>query len=184
MADDTTKVVIPSTGEVYKAATGTTAPTSAISSLSSWTAGLVGFISENGVTQSLNSTTTTIKAFQNATVVRTAQTEFAVTYAFEMLEMNPVTLALYYGSYSVVDTTGGSTTINGTTLGHFSYILDFVDSLQKVRIYIPDGQITTRGDTTYKNGEATPLPVTITAYPDGSGNNAYKWVDHDITVST
>jgi hypothetical protein len=73
---------------------------------------------------------------------------------------------------------------DGGPLGHFSYILDFVDSLQKVRIYIPDGQITTRGDTTYKNGEATPLPVTITAYPDGSGNNAYKWVDHDITVST
>ncbi len=184
MADDTTKVFIPSTGEIYKAPLATGAPTSAISSLSSWTAGLVGFLSENGVTQSIGSDNTKIKAFQNATVVSTSQTSFDVTYQFEMLEFNAITQLLYFGSATAVDTTGTTSNISGTALARYSWIIDLLDgSNGKQRIYIPIGQITDRGDTTWKNGEATVLPVTITTYPDASSNNAYLYVDHDTTVS-
>lgn len=184
MADDSAKVFIPSTGEIYKAPTATSAPTSAISSLSSWTAGLTGFLSENGVTQSIGTESTKIKAFQAATVVSTSQTSFDVTYAFEMLEFNAITQLLYFGTATAVDTTGHTSTVNGTALPRYSWIIDMLDgSNGKVRIYIPLGQITERGDTVFKNGEATVLPVTLTTYPDGSSNNAYVYVDHDITVS-
>jgi len=184
MADDSTKTFPVANGEIYKAATSTSAPTSAISSLSSWTDGLVGFISENGVTFTPSREVQDNKAFQNATVVNTQQTSFKLTVDFEMLEYNEVTAGIYHGNVTHIDTTSFSSTMSGASFGHFSWLIDFTDgSLKKVRFYIPDAKVTEQQPEVYKNGDQAFWGVTLTSYPDASGINYYKWVDHDITVS-
>jgi hypothetical protein len=52
-----------------------------------------------------------------------------------------------------------------------------VDGDVDIRIVIPDGQVTERGDVTYANGEAIGYDVTVTAYPDDSGVKAYIYRD-------
>jgi hypothetical protein len=184
VADSSANVVIQATGEIYAMPTGTSGPTSAISSLSAWNSGMVGYIGEDGVTQTIATESTEIKAWQNADVVATVSTSHKLTYQFPFLEMNDVTLPLYYGSADQsAETSAVQINITGVALPHKSWVIDVINDTAKVRIYIPDGQITERGDTVYANSAATVMPVTITCYPV-LGIKAYKWVDHDTTVSS
>ena len=45
-------------------------------------------------------------------------------------------------------------------------VIDVIDSDTHIRLYIPNGEVTERGEVTYaNNGEALSYPVTITCYP-------------------
>lgn len=183
MADSATNVFVQATGEVYAMVTSTGAPTSAISSVSSWSSGLVGYLGEDGVTQTIGTDSTEIKAWQNGDVVATVQTKHTLTYQLPFLEMNAVTMGLYYGNTAAPETTVVKSNIVGDVLPHRSWIIDVVNDIAKVRIYIPDGQITERGDTTYVNSAATIMPITITCYPV-AGVKATIYRDTDITSSS
>ena len=44
------------------------------------------------------------------------------------------------------------------------------------RIVVPNAQITEVGDVTYVDGEPIGYEVTVSAYPDASGNTAYEYI--------
>jgi hypothetical protein len=156
------------TGGVYGAPTDSTLPTDNAAELDAAFEEL-GYVSEDGVVQAINSDTTEIKAWQNADVVRKIQTSHDLTYALTFLETNDAVLEAYYGTNAaagVVEVTGAQGTRQ-------AWVIEVIDGDEVIRIAIPDGQITDRGDVTYANAEAIAYPITITCYPDADGVKAY-----------
>ena len=168
MALTASNVLVGVTGGVFFAPTGTALPTSPSASKNA--AFLeVGYLTEDGITQSIGDTTTEIKAWQNADVVRRIQTDHSAQFKLVLMETNANTLAAYSGdNYSA-----GVEQVKGGVMPRKAWILDVVDGSNLIRIVIPDGQITERGDIQYVNGDAITRPITIECYPDASGVKAY-----------
>lgn len=137
-----------------------------------------GFISEDGVTESNESETERIRAWGGDTV-RVVQTDHTVTYSFTFLESkNATVLRAVYGDDNV-DTTGDVITVNvnSDVLPHQSWSFEMKDGDNRIRVFVPDGQITTRGEITYTHTGAIQYEVTVEAFPDSDGNKAIKVID-------
>jgi hypothetical protein len=52
----------------------------------------------------------------------------------------------------------------------------------KNRIVVPLGQVTAVGDIVYSDAGVIGYPVTLEAFADGSGNQAYVYTDDGATV--
>lgn len=150
------------TGAVYVAPTGTAAPTAFGSTLNAAFKDL-GYVSEDGVTETRERSTEDIRAWQNAAIVRTAVTESAIRFQFVLIETKKETVEAFYGS-SVTDATGLITIDPSTTGGRKSWVLDIIDGAVTERTYIAEGEITEVGDVVYANGEPIGHDVTVTAY--------------------
>lgn len=157
------------TGAVYSAPTGTPLPTDAEATLNVAFHDL-GYISDDGVVEGISTDSTKIKAWGGDTV-REVQTSHDVTYKFTMLETTDETQQIYYGSAS-----GGVVEVTSAQGERGEWVVQVIDGDQLIRIVIPDGQVTDRGDVTYHTDDATGYEVTITAYPDESGVKAYKYI--------
>jgi hypothetical protein len=165
------------TGGAYTAPDGTTLPTDPSTALDGAFVD-VGYISEDGVTQSIGADVTDITAWQNADVVRKIQTSHDLTYQFTMIETSEVTLEAYYGNY-----TTGTVEITGAQLPHGPWVLSVIDGDAEIRIVIPDGQVTERGDIVYQNGDAVGYPITISCFPDDDEVKAYMYLDTEAQGS-
>lgn len=184
MADVAANVRIGVTGGVFNGPTTTPLPaTPTVALNAAFLARELGYLSEAGVTQSIASSVTTIKAWQNSDTVRKVQTEHDVTYALEFEETSPLTWETYYGNYTAIDSSSGVSTITGALMPLQAWVIDVIDGLAHIRLVLPSAQITDRGDTVMSNAGALVYPITLTAFPDNSGVKAYKYMDRDITVS-
>jgi hypothetical protein len=160
MATDASNVNVAVTGGVYFAPLATALPVDTTTALA--VAFLeVGFLGEDGVTQSIGDSNTAIKAWQNASVVRRIQTEHTLTFKFTMIETNANSLAAYYGTYAA-----GVAQIKAGVLAHRVWVLHVIDGTDLIRIVVPDGQITERGDVSYVNGAEIGYPVTLECFPE------------------
>lgn len=175
------------TGGVLVAPKGTALPTDTAAAPNVAFIG-TGYIGEDGVTQTIGTDTTDVVAWGGDTV-RTVQTSHTLTYQFAFLETNPEVLKLVYGDSNVTVTaatvtlgTRTATLVNSATLPRKSYVLEIKDGNAKVRVVIPDGQITEVGDVTYVHSDALKYEVTITCYPDATGNKAYIYSDDGVTI--
>lgn len=175
MTQSAGNVMVAGSGAIFHAPTGTTLPTSATTALN---AALkeVGYVGDEGVIEAQGTETAKIKAWQNGDTVRTKQTGHDLTYKFTMIETNDETVGLFYGNGTRV-----SHAVKGTELPHEAYVVDVLDGDDTVRIVIPDGQVTERGEVVYKSDSAIAYPVTITCYPDATGVKAYKYVDGGVS---
>lgn len=157
---------------------GSTVPTDATSTLDAALRG-AGYVGEDGVTQTIDTETTDIKAWGGDTV-RTIQTSHSVTYTFRFLQTNDVVLKEVYGEQNVTSTsTGIAVLINSAELPRRAWVFDMRDGADRIRIVIPEGQITSRSDVTYVHSDAVSYEVTVTAYPDGQGNKAYQYIERN-----
>lgn len=165
------------TGTVEAAPLGTTLPTTAESTTD---AAFVdqGYVSEDGITQTINTDITDIKAWQNGDIVRKVQTGHDVMYALTLIETSEASLETYYGNYAA-----GVVEVTGEQMPHRSWALTVVDGEQIIRVVIPDGQITERGEVVYANGDPIGYSITITAFPDTEGVKAYIYGDPSSTSS-
>ncbi len=180
MATDATKVGVAVTGSVYKAPTGTAAPTSQSTALNAAFVDL-GYIGEDGVTESLpvSGDATPIKAWQNGATVRTVRSapDDFPTYTFVALETNKTVLETKYGVTVTQTATEGAFTINTNTVRTASaYVIDVVDGSELERTYITQGVVTEVGDKVYANQEPIGYEITIEAqYNAGITGNAKVW---------
>lgn len=177
------------TGAISVAPTGTAAPTDASTALpAAWKD--LGYVTEDGVTETRDRSTDTLRAWQNADLLREVVTEADLTFQFTLAETKAETVALYYGS--TVDTaTGAVVIVPAATGGRQSFVIDVVDGTQLIRAYIPEGEITEVGDQVLSHGEIVGYDVTIKAYPSaalavaGVGNGAAKkWYSGLKTTTT
>lgn len=171
MTNAADNVRVFTTGFVAVAPSGTALPTNATSSLSASYEEL-GYIDENGVTESQGTSTNKIKAWQGGTVVRVVQTEHELTYKFVAIETNDTVLEQFYDQA----TYDGVVEITGDQPASKVWVVHAIDGDDLVRIVVPDGQVTDRGDVVYNGSDPVGYEFTITCYPDSSGVKAYKYL--------
>jgi hypothetical protein len=159
------------TGGVLAAPLGTALPADTSTTPNAAFKGL-GYVSEDGVKKSENRDSSEIKEWGGLTVKK-SQTGFEATFQFQLLEyLNPDGAKAVYGDSAVTVTAASashgaqmSVAVNGSAAPHKAWIFDMFDGLAKVRIAIPDGQITDVGDTSFDASDGAVRDVTITCYP-------------------
>lgn len=165
-------------GSIYRALKSVTAPTSADSVLGEDFVCL-GYIGDDGITNSNARTSDSFKAWGGDTVL-TNQTEYTDTFKFKLLEvLNKDVLETVYGKDNITGTdlaTGLTVKANSKELGEYMWVIDMImrdDTLN--RIVIPEGKISEVGDVTYADSEVVAYEVTVTAFPDSDGNTHYEY---------
>lgn len=170
MALDSDNVRVAVTGAVYVGPTTSAAPTSSSSALTGFTD--LGYVSADGITETIDKTTAQIRAWQNGALVREVVSEGTYSVAMTFIETNQDVLELYFGS----DLTGGALDGDPTKSGgRKSFVIDVVDGDIVERTYIPAGEVTAVGERVLASGEAIGYNVTITAYADTSSVTFKKW---------
>lgn len=153
------------TGAVSVGPTSATAPTDADSPLTGFDD--LGYVHEDGVTETRERSTEQLRAWQNAAILREVVTEASMSYTFRLVETKKETVELYYGG--TVDGMDGSIAIvPAKTGGRKSFVIDVIDGTDFIRVYIPSGEVTEVGEQVYASGEPIGYEVTITAYPSSS----------------
>lgn len=176
-------------GGAYVAPLGSTLPTDATTALDAAFKSL-GFVGDAGVVESIGRTSSTVKAW-GGEIVKSLQTDFSVSYQVTLIEsLNSDVVKAVNGDGNVVVTAAGATKGNTLAISVKSDPLDYqcwdfevMDGETSVRIVIPNGQVTTVGDVTYSDSAVIAYPVTIQAFPDANGVNAFKYSDDGQTTA-
>lgn len=169
MALDSDNVRVGVTGAVYVAPVDTDAPTDSSEALDAAFVDL-GYVSADGITETIDRSTNQIRAWQNGSLVREVTSEGTYSVELTFIETSQAVLELYYGSSITGGALDGDPTSTG---GRKSFVIDVVDGDIVERIYIPAGEITSLGERTIATGEAIGYQVTITAYAD-AGSTTFK----------
>jgi hypothetical protein len=171
MATDSSNVRVAVTGEVSVAPTATAAPTAVDTALTGFVG--LGYVGEDGITESRERSTTDIKAWQNADTVRTVVTDANLSYTFKLIETTEASLELFYGAAVASEKL---VVTPATTGGRKSFVFDIEDGADLLRIYVPEGEVAEVGDVVYASGEAIGYEVTVRAYPNtAAGGSAVIW---------
>jgi hypothetical protein len=176
-------VRIAITGEVYRAPFGTAAPTDSTTSLNAAYKGL-GYLSEDGVSESWDDTVEEITAWQGATVVRAATTKSSGQLGFTMIETKGLVLETFHRGSTMAEVTPGNfkLEVKPIVATPLSWVFHVIDGAKLIRMHLGNAEVVERGEVTYANGDAIGYPVVVKAYPDSLGNLMTK-LANDIAWS-
>lgn len=166
-------------GLVWMAMTGSTAPTDSTSALAAaWKN--MGGITESGVTIHQSTTTAKKKFYGSPAVQRTLVTDQEYTVDVVFAETNARTMEVFWrralNSITPTAVSGAWSTTAGTyTRQLYALVVDMVDGLNHMRFYMPQVEVTSQGDVKIANSETLEFSVTLSAYPDTSGNAIYPF---------
>lgn len=164
-------------GGILAAPLGTTRPTDATTALDPAYASL-GYVSEDGVTESSERSTEDIRAW-GGRKVRTVQTEYGSTLSFTLIESRKAeTLKFIFGEENVtVTATSIKVLRNEKTLPHLQVVADMLDEDAGRRLDAGYGQVTEVGDISFVDGEAIAYEVTLSCDPDDDGNTIVEYIE-------
>lgn len=165
-------------GAVFVAPAGTTVPTTATGALDPAFKNM-GYISEDGLVNSVKSDTQEINAWGGDLVLK-GQTKFGETFMINLLETNAEALAVYYGAGNVT-VSGSNITVKQTSQSLPTVVVVFETLMtggRVKRIVVPNAQIVDRsGDITYTDGDAVTYPALFQAYPyDSAGTTHVEYI--------
>lgn len=182
------------TGAILSAPVGTSLPT-----LSSITKAAVTldsaftgneYISEDGLTLTPAVSTQDIKDWSGA-VVRKILESFDGTLAWTMISTNANALGVAFGHEHV--TTSDATSTHGKQVraelgAHLpaerSFVFLMKDGDARIVIVVPRGQVTEVSEVTFTTTGAVGWGVTLSCYPDESGESIYIMTDDGVVTST
>lgn len=149
-------------GGIYWAPPGTSLPTDASTALASAFKN-VGYVGEDGVTNSKSRETVEIKEWGGETVLseNVSQSEAYKWKSIEYLCLD--TLKAVYGTENVAESSGAITiTVKAGTYGKGVWVIDTALAGGRLqRIVIPDGVITEIGDIVYVGNDVTAFDITL-----------------------
>jgi hypothetical protein len=190
----TTNVLVPGplvTGGVLVAPTGTALPVDESTALNAAFNGL-GFITDDGVENADSIDTDVVRAW-GGIIIATTQSSRTATFAFTMAEyFNADVHKLVWGDaqVQVVPATSNSGTkfkISASAYARTplkSFVFDMLgDGTAKSRIVVPRGRVTDMENRTFVHTAVTGRGVTLTAFPDASGNSYYEYGNDGITTA-
>lgn len=163
------------TGALYVAPMGTTSPTD----LAAWGVGWVdlGYISDDGVVESLDEDRQDFTPWQSATPIRTEVTSATQTFSATLWESKAATVSLFYRIAEDDMTVSGTAPNEIVSFNQAgkpardlrAFGIDVIDGTYHRRIILPMAEVTERGDVSYKSDTLIGYEVTITAYPASDG---------------
>jgi hypothetical protein len=170
---------IPADGAaVSRLPLGTTLPTSATAELDQDAEDL-GWVSEDGVTNSISRETTKHRAW-GGEVVKVTQDNYTETIKLTLLESSAAVLKTVYGEDNVTED-GDTITVEHSRLmlERQSFVIDFIDGDRAGRIVIREGQVTEVGDIVYVHKDLTRYELTIDVFkPDNADNAVVVYFDY------
>lgn len=175
-------------GGILVAPIGTALPTDESTALNAaFTA--VGYVTDDGVSRSESRDTETKNAWGGDTIA-ILQTAFGVTVQFAFAEyLNPVVQGAIYGSGNITTTAATSTVgrkmkVAGTAAQapHNEWVVEMPNGNKKLRVVLPDAQITEVDDVTYSDGDIASRGVTLTLFPDANGTYFYEYSNNGVTA--
>lgn len=166
------------TGCIYVAPAGTALPAAADVELDEKFKNL-GYVSEDGMTNTISKTTTKIKAWGGDTVLVT-EDSFEESYQFKLIESKNVdVLKFVFGEDNVTGTLTTGIKVSktsGNTEGKIIVVDTILSNNDLKRIVIPDGVVSSLGAITHKANEPIALDVTIECKSDATGNTSYDYM--------
>lgn len=176
--NDPTEIVLGGTGQLYVAATGSTAPTTPSSSLaaSTWTG--LGYTTEDGVATSSSPEIQRFGAWQTKQDIRRERGKESFTINATLLQWNESNLPFVFGGGSITDLGGGNYKFTPPTsssaLVEKSLVCDVVDGSNIVRIYIPRGTVVDGTDSTFNRSSLSTLSFSFEAMEPDDGTPAFS----------
>ena len=166
------------TGAIFRAPTGTTLPTDAKTELDA-AFKCLGYVSEDGVTNSNSPESEQTKAW-GGDVVLSTQTEKPDTFQFKLIEAKNVdVLKMIYGDSHVAGTldTGITVDVTAEDPGPAAYVIDMIlkDGDLK-RMVIPSASISEMDDIVYNDSEPVGYDVTLVATADDTGSTHHEYI--------
>lgn len=164
MAQNTTQVKILSSGDVYVAPIGSTAPTNATTALTAaWKK--LGYLSTDGpgITPGLD--TFEISGWQSAYPLRRGVTgrSLEVSFTMEQLYSESVKLAFGGGTISGTSPDYTYTPPAPSDTDDRAVVIEGIDGTTQIRLYIPAAAVTTVGQVQFQRGAAAAVPITMAA---------------------
>jgi hypothetical protein len=176
-------VLVGTTGAVYIAPLGTTAPTDAVAAwIAAWK--LLGYLSEDGLTENPDMDVEEIKAWQSGATVRRVLTGSGLTFAFTCIETRLEVVTRFYPGATVTQQAGPPAetkidiklpVITPVALG-----MDVTDGAVLERTIVPRAELAGRGERNVVNGSARSFPFTYNAVPDATGSSAIRYHDPQL----
>lgn len=172
---------------VYMATRDTAAPSLMADPGASWT--MLGWVSTDGGTLKIDTTTKDITASGSLEPIRTLQVSSVKTLQATFQEyLNPLVRALY--DNVAVESISPTSGIASYSLPdkpadlHYAFIFDTADGLKKSRLYMPNGMVDSRGDEQPQQGSEAAVQMTLKFFKGASTNAVNRVLDFgDADVS-
>lgn len=148
-----------------------------------------GYVSEEGLTMSLSKSFTNIKEWGGSIVKRILE-EFDGTLKWQHLEVNEDSLKNTFGDDNVTVTPATETdgtrikvAIGADPMPRKKWLFRMKDGNAKIRLYVPDGQVTETDDVAFVSTDAIKLGVTLGTAPDSTGKAIYIYTDDGVVAA-
>lgn len=139
----------------------------------------IGFISDEGLTESRDEDTTTFTPWGKLSPIRKIVTRSEKSFQLTPWESNQEVLSLYYRTpLAGLTPVSGVITIQDSDTPSpdpRSFVFDVSDGTNRFRIYLPNGEVSERGEVVYQTTEMIGYPLTITAYPGDDGISVIRY---------
>lgn len=130
---------------------------------------ILGYLSAEGPTVAQSVDSNDIQPWQSSVPIRTVVTARGITLQFTMIQLNPLTMAVYFDVDEPVADSDGNVAFEVRTdqPQHIYAIgIDSADAERVFRIAFGRASLSDAGDMALTRGEAVPLDVTLSALDD------------------
>ena len=168
-------------GAVFSATLGSSLviPTDASTALTSDFKDL-GYVSEDGVTQTMSNDTTDVKEWGGNTVL-SIDDNFADQWKMKLIEATNIdVLKEVFGQNNVTVDSNGHITIAASAVGrdYRCYVVDMVLRNGGIRrVVLPNAKIASVEDITHGAKDAVGYGITLKCAPDASGKSHYEYIE-------
>lgn len=132
----------------------------------------LGWLTEDGITMSVNKETQDLKGFGGDTAL-TIQTSHDVEFKFKPMEWNEAVAKEMFGPDNVT-TNGATVKVTGDDLPVRKYVFDMRGiGKQLIRVVVPNCKVTAIGELPFKHNEPMAAEFTLKAFPDADGVKVY-----------